>query len=765
MAKPYRARHEQQPNLDRRNGLQYQQSTPREPSMRVGNAEREPLARVDQRQPVVLTGQWREHGQRYHVFINQAGPHLELMLTVVENGHVAEPKANESARGGVWSLPDGRRLNQRCLRMAGRIDPSDERHYHLSLRVGGDPIDKLDRPCGWLRRSASGTAIEIGLELAELRALNSELATRLQPMVKAKSKRLDTRPNVFENYLNQPWIPESMRTLRWFPLTPKQIEALPKFIFDARIPAHRETYEAGRWDDGETFDYRSLVEAYFNLEDRDDLNAGQVKQRRKNISATLNDLVGRARSSALTTPADKGGIDSFQLDLFFAQVTLSALDVPTLEIVDGFPHSLLTHTHHILNESGTTRDTDHFSDDLGLQWMIEGGRTYTAKINYSSLVDMVVEGQSERAFKKVQQYAKQHGDKVFKRIKRWLPLELISIVGEVHVENHDDVPFSAQYMIFASGLGKSASAGDSTVSFQSEGKAEHVYGPAWKPENLAGPVLYVDGSAFATTGKQKIGKKNPEGEGKGYGYTALTCKGSEKGKPKVPLVFDFSGQGKVFSDTAAGGIGGSVLTGKLFLADAEGGDFVRQLPGPQDQPEYRSQPTGTLHFPINGALFVPGGEVLLEIFAANELAVLSKPGMKITLKGYADQPHDALRNQILSRSRSVTVYNYLKNILGDDLAGPDQLKEIHDEKYEIDRLINSTPAPMDYLNWKTLPRETSKSWPTAKSSQNRRTTISIRAASTCSSTTKSDCSLVASQKTTSVRGRGLEGPQAWSTGR
>lgn len=88
-----------------------------------------------------------------------------------------------------------------------------------------------------------------------------------------------------------------------------------------------------------------------------------------------------------------------------------------------------------------------------------------------------------------------------------------------------------------------------------------------------------------------------------------------------------------------------------------------------------------LHFPINGASMLPAGEELLQVFAACELAILCQPGVNLQIEGHADQPHDEFSNKILSRNRAISAFNYLKNILGDDLRIPD-LGDMPTEKEE-----------------------------------------------------------------------------------
>ncbi|NVB37674.1 hypothetical protein G6O69_07505 [Pseudenhygromyxa sp. WMMC2535] len=686
MAKPHRARHQQHPNLDQRKGRDYQPSSPREPVMRVGNGEREPLIHTDMREPFVLTGQWREANDRYHLFINQAGEHLELLLALVDSNTSAMMPVDEAhLRGDAATLPDARRLIHCRLRMYADIDASLRTHYHLFARVPGSTIAERGPACGWLRRNADGSAAELELELDDL-DLDPRLRELLQPLMLSKARRLSTRPNLFENYLDKPWIPEALRTMAWFPTTPEQHQALPKFILAARVRAHRSTYEKGDWEDSESFAYTTLVEEYFNIGDaayyealgEEPPGARQLAQRRENIASTLNDLVGIAYANALQAPPSKGGIDHSQRHEF-AAATIATLEEHQV-MFDTTWRSYLTHTHHILDQSSKdSRSVRHFIETLGLDWKLHGGRRYDAKLVYMSLEELTDDAEGIKDFKKY--FAKQTRRAVKKngtKLKRRFPLSPISIIGELSVSNEQDLPFSATYLLVALGLtaSKSKDIGWNTKIITTTGTADNIYGPAWKPENIPGAAFIADGGAYFSSIK-----------GKGAGLTVLFCKGGGKDKPPGMLPFNFSGLSDIVSSGAGVGLSATTLVGKIFPI-VSGDDDLEELPEADAEPEYAdtTNSRATVHFPINGSMPFPDGLWLLQVFAACELAVLGQKGVELELRGYADQPHGALENQILSRNRAVSVYQYLKNILGDELSGPAQLKEIPDEKAEIEKI-------------------------------------------------------------------------------
>ena len=74
MSNPKRRSHEPKPEYGAN------KSTRDDPAIRVGNQDREYIRRVDIRETIRLTGQWLDRTQLYHLFINQAGPHIEALI-------------------------------------------------------------------------------------------------------------------------------------------------------------------------------------------------------------------------------------------------------------------------------------------------------------------------------------------------------------------------------------------------------------------------------------------------------------------------------------------------------------------------------------------------------------------------------------------------------------------------------------------------------------------------------------------------------------
>ena len=164
----------------------------------------------------------------------------------------------------------------------------------------------------------------------------------------------------------------------------------------------------------------------------------------------------------------------------------------------------------------------------------------------------------------------------------------------------------------------------------------------------------------------------------------MNCFGGGAGKLPSALGFYFSG----FSDVMGTGVGGSVsgraLAGFAYRISSSGGDVELDLDDDDRVLNYGVHTAaGPLHFPINGAGLHASAAELLEIFAACELAVLSRPGVEIEVHGYADQPDGEKRNLLLSRNRAMSVFHFLKNVLGSSLAA-DELVTIPSEQEELD---------------------------------------------------------------------------------
>jgi hypothetical protein len=627
-----------------------------DPKWRVGNADRDPEPRVDTLEAVEITGQWRHTGEKYHLFINQAGAHIEMLLALVESGNQGH---------GSDKPRDKLRSETRLFRFGGDVNPNEREHYDLYAHHPDLPVEAKDHQCGSMHYTHNGKRLILNIDLSRLP--DTKFADKFEHLSGSMAVRFGRAANLLDNHLNKTWVPPEVRSAHWFPLTPTQEQEIPGFLFDARISLDSENYRQHQKSNQRKFGYVELVERYFEF-------MGKVgpltpltqdaKQQMSNIASALDGLVFKAWNTSLQAPAWKGGVDIFQAD-YWRDVTLDALARRHLEIDPTFPRSLLTHTQAIIDRFHQGVSMDNFHTHLHLEKHY-GGHNYTATIE---LLD--VDGTKDdvdKLTKLLEKVAKANAGKVAEKITKYMKFGMLA--GVLTVDKPEPGAFHAQYVIALGGLKISKSIGTSGALIASSGEALNVYGPAWRPENIRGTASLVEAGGGWFGG----------GDGKGGSLSVLRCRGSGNGKPPTPLNINFSGFSDIISPGAGGGLSFMRYAGMILDGVLDGGDVT--VPDDQTVFEYGVHPSiGALHFPINGAGLERDACALLEVFAASELAVLSRRGVEIAVHGYADQPDKDLHNMILSRSRAISVFNFLKNILGKRLDVPD-LKEIPSEAKE-----------------------------------------------------------------------------------
>jgi hypothetical protein len=660
LSNPKRERHEGKPDQSPGFRGEHVPSSAAHPKWRVGNADRAPGLRVDLTQPVRLTGQWRHTDETYHVFINHAGPHIELLIALVEHGNVG--KTSDNPR-------DKARTSNRVFRMGGDVDASDRNLYRLYSQ-NPQAIDNKDLVCGTLRIKGRGTHVQFALDFSQHEV--TQAVTKLQAIASSTAERIGDTPNLFENYLHKAWVPVEVRTALWFPPTPKQTATLGSFLLDERIQLDSDNYLQHPIKSPGMFGYEDLVERYFAIQGTAgafDKLSPQERQWMSNIGSALDALVKRARSSAQQLPAKDGGMDSLGED-GWRVATLQRLADQNLEITAGYSRSLLTHTYAILDGVPKSASLVNFEQLLHLA-PAAGGHDYDAEIELIPLDGMASDGKKlEKVLRKI---AKEQAKKLSKQLKRRIPWGVMA--GSLTVKKLGVGPFEATYLLLMGGLQFSRSAGTGTVAVKSSGKAERVYGQAWRPEDLPGAAQFIEAGGSLFVRKQ----------GKGISGTLLRCQGSGAGKPPTPLNINFSGLSDIVSPGAGGGVSVAGYVGWIVPITSEGGGVEFDVPEddvPFDYGVHTS--SGPLHFPINGAQLTHDATALLEIFAACELPVLSRRGVALEVHGFADQPGTDFSNKILSRNRAISVYNYIKSILGNDLAAP-ELRDVVSEAVEKSR--------------------------------------------------------------------------------
>lgn len=643
---PKRNRHEQKP--DQQAGFKggHVPSSRAHPKARVGNAEREVWPRVDMREKPRLTGQWRDLEGRFHLFINQAGTHLELLLALVPNGPIRKP----------GTLPDSDRIMRNVLRLGGDIDLNERWIYHLyAERPQGSP-DAKDLVCGKLYLLGKQLQLEFTASaavVAEIAGTSWRAIERLNSLSGSKVMQFGDVANFFERHLCADWMPVETRTQLWFPPTPQQLTKVGDTIFDARVSLNSENYRLNDKANLAPFGYIDLIIAYFANQSDEEIAAPQRAVRRENIGLALDKVVWTAHANALQLPPEQGGIDEYQ-DPMWTVKTLEALEKKHVVVVGEKSRSLLQITQVVLQGLAADTPLPSFARLLHLQ-RTENGDTYNIGLELE-----VIEWGDSDAQRKAEKLLEKLPGKAIRRMRRWIPRG--GLIGKARIDKLGPFGFSAEYAVALSGFKLSRGAAPS--QFSADGVAKHVYGQPWLPEQIEGSAMFAQGTFSAFD----------ESEGTAAGLAYLACYGSGAGKPLSPLNFNCSGFSKLFADET--GVEGSAIRYRGQLV------FIGELPdkfevdGPSEKAEafkwgFDPSTGPTLHFPINGAGIEAAGATLLDIFAACELAVLSQPGLEMTLTGSADQPDQDSKNMILSRNRAMSVYNYLKNILEDELAGPE----------------------------------------------------------------------------------------------
>jgi hypothetical protein len=435
-----------------------------------------------------------------------------------------------------------------------------------------------------------------------------------------------------------------------------------------RIELDSRDYLPRTSEHSRSYSYIELVERYFQIQSSAESFGSLGQQKRmwmSNIALALDKLVEKARGLATRTSVRNGGIDEIQAD-HWRHLTLDALTKKRIELDKGHFRSLLTLTQAILD--GVGGDTLR-NFEWHLHMTSAGVHEYEAELELLP-VDEVINDAHELG-KLLRKFVKQ-GSRAARRILRRIPAG--ALIGSLVVRKRQHGPFEARYVIILIGAKFSRSVGTGSGLIRATGVAKNSYGQAWRPEHFPGRVVFLELGASASAG----------GSGKGGSMTLMTCHGSGPSKPPAALGFNLSGLSDIIAVGAGGGVAFMYLHGWILPIDADGGDVDLAPLGKDTTFVYGAHSAvGPLHFPINGAKLTDEAAALLEIFACCELPVLSRKGVTVEVNGYADQPDKPLRNEILSRNRAISVYHFLKNILGDELATP-ELKEIPTEKKEYD---------------------------------------------------------------------------------
>lgn len=596
-----------------------------------------------------LTGVWVSSSQLYHLFINQAGWHLELLISAIEAGGIGSYK------------DDSYRMTQLLVHVGA--DPRSENEddiWRLFLRTEGQPADTRDKPGGWLH-VLTGPQLAIKLELAGNVA--EEKAARFARVQDARFERKSTTPTRFIQRLGSDWIPDEVRTKEWFPVTPKQAKAMADSILKAYVkldPAKVAFVPPGEL---QVYHYRDLVKHYFEALTKSGVKSSlEVKRRLRRCASGLNTLVAKAWDEVQALPVESGGVNQFH-EGDWRYSTLLTLSRETITFDDGIARSLLTHTQAILDGMPEYAEGDEFES---LLWLhdLHPQEDYEATL---IIGDPVSDKNKDKFFRKI---LGKPWKKIRRRIGKKLPVG--TLVGTLSVRKTGVGAFEGLYLVNLYGLQLTKSVGKGTSIIESKGSARGVMGQMWKPEDLAGKVDFFDASGVASGG----------GTGKAVGFTTMRVWGGSTTAPRAPLNLMFPGLSDAIGARGEAAVGGFLGFGTLHEIELKGGNVFLDMPDadPFELTVHGSSPE--VHFPINGARLREEARYAVSVFAACELAQLSLPSARVEIHGYTDRPHTAIKNLILSRNRAISLYVWLMNILGPSFPVP-ELPELPPESAEI----------------------------------------------------------------------------------
>ncbi|EDM79615.1 hypothetical protein PPSIR1_21344 [Plesiocystis pacifica SIR-1] len=606
------------------------------------------------------------------------------MISAIESGDI-----------GVYNN-DNYRMDALIVRVGADPRSSDpDGVYRLYLRSKDEPPDSLAKPCGKLYEvyeddGKGGVELQLGIDLSIASYVGGKKAARFASVAQARFVRTQGVPTVLEHRLRSGWIPNEVRTREWFPITPKQVAAMSKTIKDARIDLdpNEVMFDAEPGSPKVSFGYGDLLLCYFAAQALDPLfilSGDSPESKMQHAASALNKLVAKAWDAARALPETSGGINQHHIE-DWRVATLRTLASETLTVPKGVPRSWLTHTQAMLDGKPEYADVGHFRKLL-LLYDLHPHETYEAEITLTDYtLDGDGKGKGKKKPRKRNPFKKIFG-KPWKRVRKKLGKKIPfgGLVGTLSVEKKGVGAFKATYYVTVWGVKVSKSVGEGQMVVSGKGTAKGVVGQMWKPEDLVGNVDLFDASGGAAKGK-----------GKAVGVTTLRVWGGPDSAPEAPITFVFPGFSEAFSGRAVAGVGGFRGAGVMRAINLQNGDVLLDIPDVKDPFDFMVHASSApIHFPINGARLRANARHALRVFAACELPQLLTPGAMIEVHGFADRPDTETRNLILSRNRAVSLYVYLKNILGPDFPGP-ELEALPPEDQELEDQRNAQ-EPDDFM--------------------------------------------------------------------
>lgn len=587
-------------------------STRQRPMCRVSNGARLPaspdagLQAILRSQPY-LTGTYVEEEGRYHLFVNQANLHLEVMVAIMDHG--ITPKVTEKKDG---------RIKESLFHLQGDLVEDD-------FDTDPDAVTSFVLTTSWDLEHFVGRLVVLEPDGARLR-LKLDPALDASKKLKALSgtnlRRVSDRPVLFERALLHDTVPTKLRTWHWWPLTPQQSRFLASdFVFTTKDEVHTNL---GR----RTMNLLELVDHYYEQERQaprhlvHDVN-------HKNAEA-IDELLGEVISEAYARTPQRGGIHEAHFDVLYAMVRFHLGAKEVKPAPDASARPLTDLLQEIANANGRARLTrlEKFgfaSDDAQCRF----------KVSYD-----VVGGSAELGV----------GWGAWLGTITFTPLEGAGW--------DKPVTYELALASMTVGLGAGASA-------VKTGTGSAVSGNVWRPEHIPGPVSGADTSSSAGGGvvgaEIGLGFLRVEGvPSKGSPRTPLMCNFSPLDWEKWTEVFN-----------SGGTLGYSIIEttwtkGKIspLGAGLTRKDATALLPKMSDvnYTSYLKRKT-SIHYCTNDAQLRPDARRMLDMLAALELAAFSAGGSRLRIGGWADRVGTPEANEELARARALNVETYLRDIL------------------------------------------------------------------------------------------------------
>ncbi len=664
-------------------------SGPADPMQHVGNGLRSPEKYKDLRVTPNLTGFYFDDKGRYRLLINQAGPHLEALLTLVTLDHryheVAKSLAKDKRIPIDWGVCDGElkggKYQPLAFRIAGDhvyggtyslyvpswIGAYDRKKYQELFFVGeievtGDDTVQLTLSHGFRKR------------WPEHRGAAESTATRV-----------DRSPVLLDRYMTHASVPWAVRTRVWFPSTPIQRRAMPSMAW--RVLTHMVAVdEHMRPTKGGT--EKTLHELL--LEARPLGTETLENIRRNNIADSVNVLIKDVFEHPGSTLVTAGGFGASHSEEL-RKLVYRVLNGAYLMAADGYPReNMATVLQRMLDRAqGEATDLRAIEKYLGVG--ARGATVHRLRVKFTALdltdLNAMLEQLGAEARKQIEKALEESSErfKKLKKLTKYLPVSTYIGLLEVEYESPADqfprMPgWKAKYGILLGGAAYSRKVGTKPkIEIEGIGLCYSASPPT--PRHQEGTAGYFRGDAF-------VGVRADDFFGLdlqlGGGKAGLLLYGDGTPGAGMHLLLD----GEIGDVSAGGGAGFDSTLGQVWLMSADGGgdiEWIADAVEPVEFSTYWAEHIGELavFFPINGARLpvpTPKEEDLmsehgmltvrqaLEAFAACELPLLVNPMASIRLEGHADRPDTRKNNSTLSQYRATSVDNYLQSILGTDLA-------------------------------------------------------------------------------------------------